>query len=416
MTRTARPAARVRLLALPALAALLASGCSIGPVRTGAAATVGQDRITSTALQRVVDRGLADPMAQQQLGADRPAFQRQVLSRLITGDLLHVAARRRGVRVTEGEVDGRIDEFSRQLGGRAQLDTQAAQSGIARPDLRPFLRDLTLNDKLADFLVRSVPVPEAQLAALYRKNLAQYDQVRARHILLKTAAEAQQVLAQVRADPARFASIAAARSLDEGSKAKGGELASAGRGAYVKPFEDALFSTPIGQPRIVRTEFGFHVYEVLERRTTTLQQAAPVLRRQALQPQREAAIAGLLRSTAATERVTVNPRFGRWDARSASVVETRASGPGVVSSPAPDGAPGSAGAAQDPLAPGGAGGAAPGGGGGAAPEGVAPGEPAPDGSGQQAPQQQAPQEQAPQQRAPQESVPQQQPPASPAAG
>ena len=319
-TRTAR------LVALPVLAVALLSACDAGPVQAGAAATIGTERIGTTTLQQVVDRGLADTTAQQQLGADRSAFQRQVLSRLITGDLLAVAARSKGVTVSEGEVDARLADLAEQLGGTAQLQTQAAQSGIAPKDLRPFVRDLALNDALGDRLVAGTTVPAATLSALYQKNIAQYDQVRARHILLKTAAEAQQVLAQVTADPSRFAAIATARSLDEGSKANGGELAPAGRGAYVKPFEDALFSAKPDVPGIVQTEFGYHVYEVLERRTTTLQQALPALRREALQPQREAALSALLRTTARDEHVVVNPRFGRWDGKTGTVVEAVTTG------------------------------------------------------------------------------------------
>lgn len=335
MTRTARPTSLARRLvpAAPVVAALLLSGCG-GAVRTGAAATVGSDRITTTTLQGVVDRGLADPQAAQQLGSDRPAFQRQVLSRLITGDLLRDAAASKGVQVTDGEVDARMAQFASQLGGQSQLEAQAAQSGIARQDLRPFVRDLTLNDKLADTLVQGKTVTDADLKAAYQKNIAQYDQVTARHILLKTQAEAQQVLAQVKADPATFAAIASARSLDTGSKAKGGQLDPAGRGAYVKPFEDALFSAKPGTFGIVHTQYGFHVYEVLKHQTTTLAQATPALRRSLLQPQRQQAVSTLLRSTAKKNAISVNPRFGRWDDQTGGVVDAATSGPGVVSSPA----------------------------------------------------------------------------------
>ena len=349
MTRTDRLAAAPGPLALSLSAVLLLSACGGSPIQAGAAATVGDERIDTRVLQSVVDRGLADEQAQQQLGADRPAFQRQVLSRLITGRLLHTAAAERDVEVTDGEVDARFAEFAGQLGGREQLETQAAQSGIARPDLRTFLRDLTLNDELADDLVADQEVPASALRALYQQNIAQFDQVAARHVLLKDAAAAQQVLATVRRDPAQFAAIAAEQSLDEGSKATGGELAPAGRGAYVKEFEDALFAAKPGDYGVVRTQFGFHVYNLLERRTTTLAQATPQLRRQALAEPREAAIAELLRETAGDAKVRVNPRFGEWDPESVSVVETGLEGPDVVSSPAPgqDGAP----PAGDPLAP-----------------------------------------------------------------
>ncbi|MCW2665142.1 MAG: PpiC-type peptidyl-prolyl cis-trans isomerase [Frankiales bacterium] len=311
---------------------LVLSACGNNPVRTGAAATVGPARITTATLQEMVDRGLSDPQAEQQLGADRASFQRQVLSRLISSRVLAEVAEDEGVTVSAGEVDARLAQFASQLGGQDQLEQQAAQSGIAAQDLRPFIRDLTLNDALGDRATRGAAVPPQQLQALYQQNIAQYDQVVARHILVADRAAAQQVLTQVRADPARFAGLAGELSLDEGSKARGGELDPSGRGAFVKPFEDALFSMRPGEFRLVQTEFGFHVINLIERRTTTLAQAAPELRRQALQPQREQAVSQLLRDKSKELGVKVNPRFGRWDPEQGTVVEAEGN---QLSSPAP---------------------------------------------------------------------------------
>ncbi|MDP9433778.1 MAG: peptidylprolyl isomerase [Actinomycetota bacterium] len=327
------PRARRALPALAAgLAVLVLSGCA-GPVRAGAAAVVGDDTVSTERLRGVVERGLADPQAAQQLGADRPAFQRQVLSRMISAELVEVAARERQVTVSEGEVDARTAELVESVGGQEQLEQQARASGVGVQDLRPLLRDVTLNDKLADALVEDEQVPPQTLRTLYQQNIAQFDQVRARHVLLRTQAEAQQVLAQVRRDPASFARLAQERSLDEGSKANGGELPPAGRGTYVREFENALFSARPGQAGVVRTEFGFHVYELLERRTTTLEQATPVLRRQALQEQRAAALGTTLQQTADELGVRVNPRFGRWDDQQLQVVERES----TLSTPAPQG-------------------------------------------------------------------------------
>ncbi len=324
---------RAAALAGGLAAVLVLSGCGDSPVRTGAAATVGPDRITTTTLQQMVDRGLSDPQAEQQLGADRAAFQRQVLSRLINSRVLASAAEAEEVTVSNGQVDARVAQFAAQLGGQDQLEQQAAQSGIAPQDLRSFIRDLTLNDALGDKLTTGASVTQQQLQALYQQNIAQYDQVVARHILLGDRAQAQQVLAQVQADPAKFAALASELSLDEGSKARGGELDPSGRGAFVKPFEDALFSMRPGELRLVQTEFGFHVIQLLERRTTTLAQATPDLRRQVLQPQREAAVGTALREESEDLGVKVNPRFGRWDAEQGTVVATTGN---ELSSPAPE--------------------------------------------------------------------------------
>jgi parvulin-like peptidyl-prolyl isomerase len=68
-------------------------------------------------------------------------------------------------------------------------------------------------------------------------------------------------------DQALWDRIAAERSEDPGSKDSGGELGFAGRGSYVAEFENAIRTLALGQiSDPVRTQFGFHVLQVQEKR------------------------------------------------------------------------------------------------------------------------------------------------------
>lgn len=325
-----RPATAV----VVSLALLTLAGCGNSPVRAGAAATVGSARITTTELAGFVTRGLANPQAQQQLGADRAAFQRQTLARLIDHDILAVAASEQHVTVTAGQIGAQLAQFQQQAGGAQQLEAQAAQNGIAPQDLLRFVRDVALNDALGAKLTAGVEVPQAQLEALYKQHAAQYDQVHTAHILVASKALAETILAKVRKDPASFAALAAQFSIDTSNKNKGGDLGFAGRGQFVKPFDDAVFAAKPGSFLLVKTQFGYHVVHVIARRITTLAQATPELRSQALQPQRDAAVAALLSKVARQLGVKVNPRFGQWDATKGAVVAIPINA-NSVSSPAP---------------------------------------------------------------------------------
>ena len=308
-----------RLAASAGLAVLLLSACGSGAVRPGAAALVGDERIPTDRLQQVVERGLADPQAAEQLGQDRPAFQRQTLSRLINRQVLAAAAEREGVSVDDGDVDAQFEDFAEQAGGREALEAQAAQNGIAPEDLPAFLRDVVLEQALGDELTADETVPQEQLQSLYQQNLAQYDQVRSRHILVADEAQARSILADVQADPSRFAALAAEFSTDTSNKDDGGDLGTAGRGQFVPEFEQLLFSAEPGSYGVVQTQFGWHVVNVVERVTTSLEEATPELRRAALQEQRAEATGTVLREVAEDLGVEVNPRFGRWDEETGSV-------------------------------------------------------------------------------------------------
>jgi parvulin-like peptidyl-prolyl isomerase len=309
---------RLLLTAAAATCVVTATGCTTSP---GAAAVVGGDRISAQKLQDAVDRALRDPAAAQQLGPQRAAFVRTELTRLITDDLITRTAAADGVTATNADVDAELNNLAQQTGGQQQLLQAAAAAGVPQAELRHFVTNFVLQQKIGDKLVSGIQVPEAQLQAEYQKNIDTYDQVHAAHILLKTQKQAEQVLAQVRKKPSSFAALAAKLSEDTGSKANGGDLGFQPHSQFVKPFADAIFAARPGSFLVVHTQFGWHVVHVIERRTTTLAQAAPQLKASLLQNQRQALVAAALARTARhIGGVHVNPRYGVWDSAKAQVV------------------------------------------------------------------------------------------------
>jgi len=88
--------------------------------------------------------------------------------------------------------------------------------------------------------------------------------VRASHILVKTEAEAKDLIAQIKNEQ-DFANLAAQHSLCP-SGANGGDLGYFPRGMMVKPFEDAAFSLEIGKvSEPVQTQFGWHLIIVTDK-------------------------------------------------------------------------------------------------------------------------------------------------------
>lgn len=75
-------------------------------------------------------------------------------------------------------------------------------------------------------------------------------------------AKADNLLAQVNANPGNFAMLAMTNSDDPGSKNNGGVYDNVNPGQMVKPFNDFLFNNPVGKTAVVETDFGFHVMKV----------------------------------------------------------------------------------------------------------------------------------------------------------
>ena len=123
---------------------------------------------------------------------------------------------------------------------------------------------------------QKVTVPAGDIQRYYNANIQQYqtpEQIRASHILLKTEgkdeaavrAQAEAVLAQVKAG-ADFAELARKVSEDT-SKEQGGDLDFFTRGRMVPEFENAAFAMAPGQTSdLVKSQFGFHIIRVTDKR------------------------------------------------------------------------------------------------------------------------------------------------------
>jgi foldase protein PrsA len=148
------------------------------------------------------------------------------------------------------------------------------------------------------------------------------------HILVATREEADEVVALL-ASGEDFATLAAQRSEDTQSGAAGGELGCGPTGQYVEPFDDAMFSQPVGEVgEPVETEFGFHVILVTERTAPTAEEVLAEIEA-ALAQEVEAAFGAWFTEALGTTEVTIDSRYGTWDPAQATVVRP-VPGPGAV--------------------------------------------------------------------------------------
>src|SRR6266513_776427 len=132
-----------------------------------------------------------------------------------------------------------------------------------------------------------VAVPPADIDRAYNDSIDQYstpEQVRASHILLKTEgkddaavkAKAEDLLKQAKAG-SDFAELAKKHSEDEGSAKTGGDLDYFQRGKMVAEFDQAAFAMQPGQiSDLVKTQYGYHIIKLVDRKPATTRTLAEV--------------------------------------------------------------------------------------------------------------------------------------------
>ena len=220
----------------------------------------------------------------QQVQAMMPQMPRQTVQRMIDDELVRQEAQRRGITVSDEELQQAIEEqfgyyripptpvptptpVTETLSIATPVPTPTPltleqfreaydnyvkiireQTSMSEAELREVFRDALLRQKLQDALAAEMPT--------------EAEQVHARHILVETEEEAQQVLERLnKGEP--FELLAQELSTDESNKNEGGDLGWFPRGQMVSAFEEAAFDAEVGEVvGPVQTSFGWHVIKV----------------------------------------------------------------------------------------------------------------------------------------------------------
>lgn len=127
--------------------------------------------------------------------------------------------------------------------------TNFQKYGISEKTLQSVYEVQLLRQKLLDEITKDTTHTE--------------EQVWARHILVETEAEANDVYKRLK-DGADFAELAKTTSKDTGSGANGGDLGWFGKGQMVPEFGEAAFKLKVGEiSEPVKSQFGYHIIQAL---------------------------------------------------------------------------------------------------------------------------------------------------------
>ena len=156
-----------------------------------------------------------------------------------------------------------------ELNTRELLAREAKKAGLQNtPDVKTQMdlasQTVLVRAYVTDW-VKKNPVPEAELKKEYDTIKSQIGdkEYKVRHILVEKEDDAEAIITELQKG-AKFDELAKSRSKDPGSKDKGGDLDWNAPANFVKPFGDAMKSTPKGKftAQPVQTQFGWHVIEV----------------------------------------------------------------------------------------------------------------------------------------------------------
>jgi foldase protein PrsA len=222
------------------------------------------------------------------------AARDQVMPFLITADWLQGEAADQGVKVTDAEIAKMLKTIEAQrFPTPAQLQQFLTSSGETNADLLFRVRIDTLSNKLRTKVTGAkVAITPADISTYYAKNPTRFSQTERRDlriVLVKTAAQANHVLALIKSGQS-IGKVAKQFSVDQATKARGGALVGVQRGQQDKALDAAIFGATLGRlVGPVKTPFGYEIFRVQKitpATKQTLAQATPMIK-QLLTAQRQ---------------------------------------------------------------------------------------------------------------------------------
>ncbi len=162
----------------------------------------------------------------------------------------------------------------------ADLQAYFTKNAIRYKNAVPEQRKITYFAFTPQQLPGGIPQPTQQeIQTYYNQHRSDYsapETATSRHILIKldpgadakadaaAKAKAEDILKQIQ-NGGNFAELAKKYSDDPGSKDTGGELGPSQRGRMVPEFDNAIFNQKIGETKIVKSQFGYHIVQVESR-------------------------------------------------------------------------------------------------------------------------------------------------------
>lgn len=298
-----------KLLATLAVSAVLFAGCGLKSGDT--IIKVNNKKITQGQFDKMFDQQASGGMVKA-LGIDIKdgknnfmylLIKERVVNELIIKALLEEEIEKRGIKVSNEDVDEAIKNIIDKLGSKEQLDAILKQNAISNNQFKNDLKEEIKMKKLAEQL-GSTNVTDAEAKKFYKDNIDKFKhpaRVRASHILISVnpeeikeiiksdkanaslddkavdvkvneeikakEAKANKLLAEAKKDVKQFAKLAKENSDDTTTAVRGGDLGFFTEKEMVPEFAKASFA---GKPntvyeKVVKTQYGYHIILVTDR-------------------------------------------------------------------------------------------------------------------------------------------------------
>ncbi len=203
------------------------------------------------------------------------------ITALVNSKILYQQAIASGTQATDAEVQAEVQKVAKTFSSEAEMNAALASQNSDRATLEKSIRENLIMSKYVEGKVK-VTVAEEDLSKYYEENREEFrhpDIVRTSHILIRAAGDTadQDAIARERAESLLsrvkkgedFAKLARENSVDT-SASQGGDIGYTSREALAPEYAEAAFSGAVGDLQLVKTQYGYHIIKVTDKKSEGL--------------------------------------------------------------------------------------------------------------------------------------------------
>jgi peptidyl-prolyl cis-trans isomerase C len=214
------------------------------------------------------------------------------LNSLINDKLIYLKAVESGIKVTDAEVKEKMLEIAKSFKSDAEMNIALAGQQMDRASLEKDLyKSLTLTKYIEENISKKIIISPDEISKYYTGHATEFqhpDVARTSQILIQPAGntteqdafakqKAEALLARIRKGE-DFAKLAKENSMDS-SASNGGDIGYYSQQTTTPEFWEAA-SLPVGEMKIIKTDAGYHIVKVTEKKKeglSTLEEVKPQL-------------------------------------------------------------------------------------------------------------------------------------------
>lgn len=208
---------------------------------------------------------LDEPVDKDEKGQDITLKEKlvdEIIQQLVVEKLILHDADKRDIKIDDKEIDAKVASYIEMMGGQENFDNYLETNKVTVEDFKEDVKKMEIASKHKEAVMNEIKISEKDAKKYFEENKEGLEKVHARHILVETEAEANEVIGKIKAGES-FEELAKEKSKDVASAVNGGDLDFFVRGDMNKDFEDVAFALGVGEvSEAIKTDYGYHIIKV----------------------------------------------------------------------------------------------------------------------------------------------------------